>query len=363
MKQRPLKKATLNPRLRGLAGMRRSKLRTFVVSALLPSCAVGLLLWAGAAPAETSSARRRMQPAAGGAHRTPTPHAASNPSLRFGGPSYSSAALKLFNAAAVTPTANSIDSSQFFVRQHYLDFLNREPDARGLQFWTGDLDSCGADAACLEVKKVNVSAAFFLSIEFQQTGYLVYRAYQAAYGRRIKSAVPLTLREFIPDTQAIGRGVVVGAADWERQVEANQQAFFDDFVLRPQFLSAYPATVSSTAFIDSLNANTGGSLSQAEHDTLVSELDTGVKTRAQALRAVCEDTDFSAREKNRAFVLMQYYGYLRRNPDDAPEPGRNFGGWNFWLGKLDENNGNFVQAEMVKAFITSTEYRQRFGQP
>jgi hypothetical protein len=78
---------------------------------------------------------------------------------------------------------------------------------------------------------------------------------------------------------------------------------------------------------------------------------------------VAEDSDFDAREKNRAFVLMQYFGYLRRNPSDAPEPGLNFGGYNFWLQKLNQFGGDFRAAEMVKAFITSAEYRARFGQP
>ncbi|HXI24449.1 MAG TPA: hypothetical protein VNG71_11350, partial [Pyrinomonadaceae bacterium] len=68
-------------------------------------------------------------------------------------------------------------------------------------------------------------------------------------------------------------------------------------------------------------------------------------------------------EFNRAFVLMQYFGYLRRNPDDAPEANRDFSGFNFWLNKLNQFGGNFVQAEMVKAFLSSTEYRQRFGPP
>ncbi|HYY96490.1 MAG TPA: hypothetical protein VE713_18440, partial [Pyrinomonadaceae bacterium] len=71
----------------------------------------------------------------------------------------------------------------------------------------------------------------------------------------------------------------------------------------------------------------------------------------------------SRREGNRAFVLMEYFGYLRRNPNEAPEPTLDFQGYNFWLSKLNSFNGNFVQAEMVKAFITSIEYRQRFGQP
>ena len=76
---------------------------------------------------------------------------------------------------------------------------------------------------------------------------------------------------------------------------------------------------------------------------------------------MAEDADFARAEKSRAFVLMQYFGYLRRNPDDPPDT--NFDGYNFWLNKLNQFDGNFVQAEMVKAFITSIEYRQRFGQP
>ncbi len=63
-----------------------------------------------------------------------------------------------------------------------------------------------------------------------------------------------------------------------------------------------------------------------------------------------------------AFVLMQYFGYLRRNPNDPPEPTLDFQGYNFWLNKLNQFNGDFRAAEMVKAFLVSTEYRQRFGQ-
>jgi hypothetical protein len=64
---------------------------------------------------------------------------------------------------------------------------------------------------------------------------------------------------------------------------------------------------------------------------------------------------------DRAFVLMEYFGYLRRNPDAAPEASLNFAGFNFWLAKLDSFSGNFLNAEMVKAFISSAEYRHRFG--
>jgi hypothetical protein len=157
----------------------------------------------------------------------------------------------------------------------------------------------------------------------------------------------------------VGRGVVVNAPGWEFQLENNRRTFFDQFVLRPQFLAAYPAALPAAAFVDALNANTGGALSQLERDLLVNDLNSGAKTRAQALRAVAEDADFDAREKSRAFVLMQYFGYLRRNPDDAPNA--DFSGYDFWLQKLNSFGGNFITAEMVKAFITSGEFQQRFG--
>jgi len=96
-------------------------------------------------------------------------------------------------------------------------------------------------------------------------------------------------------------------------------------------------------------------------DMLIRSLDAGIITRAQALRLIAEFDRLRIKEFNRAFVLMEYFGYLRRNPDDPPD--NNLNGFNFWLAKLDQFNGNFVQVDMVRAFIKSTEYRGRFGPP
>jgi hypothetical protein len=98
-----------------------------------------------------------------------------------------------------------------------------------------------------------------------------------------------------------------------------------------------------------------------QRDVLVDALNQGNISRAEALRLMVEDADFRAKELNRAFVLMEYFGYLRRNPDDPPD--NNLAGYNFWLAKLNQFNGNFQQAEMVKAFLRSAEYRGRFGPP
>ena len=250
------------------------------------------------------------------------------------------------------PATNPIDEAEIFVCQHYHDFLNRDPDPAGLAFWTNEITSCGADAACIDLKRQNVSAAFFLSIEFQNTGFLVERAYQAALNR-----FPLYL-EFIPDTQRIGRGVIIGQPGADALLEANKQAFFNQFVTRPEFIALFGG-LTNAQYVDALNANTGGSLSDSERTALVTGLNNATLTRAQVLRSVAEDAEFTDSEFNRAFVLMQYFGYLRRNPNDPPDT--NFDGFNFWLNKLNEFNGNFIAAEMVKAFITSIEYRQRFA--
>jgi hypothetical protein len=256
----------------------------------------------------------------------------------------------------------------FYVGQHYVDFLNREADAPGLAFWTNEITSCGANAQCAEVKKINVSGAFFLSIEFQNTGYLVERIYKSAYGDAtspgVAGTVPvIRLEEFLPDTLRIGQGIIVGQGNWQAQIEANKQAFALEFVTRQRFLTAFPTSMTPAQFVDKLRQNTGAALSQADRDTLVAQLTANNTTagRAAALRSVAEDAELQQAEKNRAFVLMQYYGYLRRNPNDAPEPTLNFAGWKFWLDKLNQFGGDFVRAEMVKAFITSSEYKQRFG--
>jgi hypothetical protein len=255
----------------------------------------------------------------------------------------------------------------FFVRQHYIDFLSREPDAAGLAFWKGELSGCGLDAACLETKRINVSAAFFQSIEFQETGYFVHRIYKTAFGDTTSPGVPGTVPiirfgEFLIDAQKVGRGVVVGPGPWQQQLEANKVAFTLEIAQSQRFLVAYPFSMTTEEFVDKLNQNAGGVLTQAERDQLVAEVNSGsVSARALILRRFVEDEDLKRNELRRAFVLMQYFGYLRRNPDDSPEPGLNFGGWKFWLDKLNEFDGDFVRAEMVKAFLSSDEYRHRFG--
>ena len=269
---------------------------------------------------------------------------------------------------------NPIDTPSFFVRVHYLDFLNREPDQSGLDFWTNQITSCGSDQACIQLRRINVSAAFYLSIEFQQTGYLVERIYKSSFGDASGTStlggthplsVPIVrLNEFLLDTQQIGQGVVVNAPGWEMVLENNKQAFTLDFVQRSRFTTALPTSLTPAQFVNQLFLNAGVTPSASDRQAAINEFGSATNTsdvaaRSRALRDVAENSIFSSQEFNRGFVLMQYFGYLRRNPNDPQDT--DYTGYEFWLNKLNLFNGNFVAAEMVKAFITSVEYRQRFG--
>ncbi len=255
----------------------------------------------------------------------------------------------------------TINDSDFFVHTHYVDFLSRLPEPAGFSFWDNEIRSCGTNASCIELKRINVSAAFFLSIEFQNTGFLVYRIHKSAFGDLTGKPVPVTRETFMPDTRNIANGIIVGQQGWEQAIENNKVAFTQAFVQRPEFQAAYPNTMSADQFVTQLDTNAGLVLNSSEKAQIVANLSLGPTDpvrRAAALRSVAENSNLQQREFNKAFVLMQYFGYLRRNPDSAPDA--NFDGYNFWLTKLNQFNGNFVQAEMVKAFISSIEYGQRF---
>lgn len=249
---------------------------------------------------------------------------------------------------------NPLDTPEYFVRQHYLDFLDREPDESGFNFWSDQLLECGNDAACRERRTINVSAAYFLSIESQQTGALIDRLYRASYGRS-----PL-YAEFMPDRAALARGVVVGRSGWEGLLAANEESFIHNWVERAAFHAAYDG-LANQDYVDALIANTGAGSDPAESNdptnnalALVNGLNAGTLSRADVLKQIAHSESFARARFNEAFVMMEYFGFLRRDPDSR--------GFHFWLDKLNEFDGNFERADMVKAFLVSGEYRGRFAQ-
>ena len=258
------------------------------------------------------------------------------------------------------PVRDASFNSDFFVRQHYVDFLNREPDASGRAFWVGQTTGCGSTDPL--VCRVNVSAAFFLSIEFQETGFYAIRVQRVAFGRRSNNpATRVTYRELIREQRQVGEGVVVGQAGYEQLLEANKNAYAAQVAAGGQFAARFPQATAES-YVDALYASAGVQPTATERQQAANAYNAaggGAGGRAAALRRVADSNSVRAAELNTAFVLLQYHGYLRRNPTDAPNTDDS--GYQFWLGKLNEFGGNYVAAEMVKAFITSAEYQQRFG--
>ncbi len=272
------------------------------------------------------------------------------------------------------PQFITIADNDFFVQQQYIDFLNRMPDSSGFNFWLGQITSCGSNQPCIDVARINDSGAFFLSIEFQQTGYLVERMYKVAYGDQTGVstiggthniiAPIVTYGEFLPDVKQIGNGVVVNQGDWQTQLNNNKIAFSQAFVQRSRFTSKYPTSLTPTAFVNQMADLAGVPANDADRAKAINEFgsagDTSdVAARGRAVRDIAENATLASQETNRAFVLMQYFGYLRRDPNNG-NGDVDHTGYDFWLTKLNQANGNFISAEMVKAFITSTEYTNRF---
>ncbi len=283
---------------------------------------------------------------------------------------------------------NQIDEAAFFVRQHYLDFLNREPDAPGLAFWTGEITECSDPANrhpgesledCTQRKRANTSAAFFLSPEFQNTGSFVLRVYWGTLGKLTSAqcpGVPQNLpghcrpryTDYIADMATVSQGIVVNNQLVPSVINANKRAFVEQFITRTEFQTIY-GSLTPAQFVDKLSQTTGVALSSADRTALIDEITANPANKANVVFKVVDGTNtiadgalvfqttygkaFYEQQFNDTFVFMQYIGYLRRNPDQA--------GFDHWLGKLNQF-GNWVDAQLVLAFIVSPEYRQRFLQ-
>lgn len=248
----------------------------------------------------------------------------------------------VFTAEAdATATANAIDSSEFFVRQQYLDFLGREPERSGFAYWSDQLNSCHGEIDCVRNRRIDVSAAFFLSDEFKDTGSFVYRLYRGTLGRQLR------YDEFSGD-----RGQVVGGAN----LESSKAAFANAFVQRAEFAQKYQSNTGADSFVDALlqtMREAAGVDLAGERASLVSRYQSGDSTtasRALVIRELVDKAAFTNAVYNESFVAMQYYGYLRRNPDRQ--------GFDFWLGVMNSTGDH---RGMVCSFITSAEYQHRFS--
>ena len=235
-------------------------------------------------------------------------------------------------AATGCPTPNPIDCPEYFVRQHYFDFLGREPDPAGFADWLSALNNCAAgDASC---DRVHISGAFFQSPEFQERGYFAYRQYSVALGRKPDYS------EFMPDLQRVSGFLTT------EQLEAAKAALIADFMSRSVFVARYNG-LGNSGYVDTLLSFARVALPNRQ--ALIDSLNSGTKTRAQVLREIMESKEVYEKYYNESFVVMQYFGFLRRDPDAL---------YLDWIQELD-STGN--SRNMINGFVNSTEYRRRFG--
>ncbi len=229
-----------------------------------------------------------------------------------------------FMATSTDNGLNPLDTTEYFVRQQYVDFLGREPEEKGFNDWTDTINNCAANNTSCD--RVHVSEMFFRSPEFQQRGYFVYRFYSTAFGQKPDYAA------FAPD---LGR--VSGFLTTD-QLEAAKTAYANDFTMRPAFALWY-GSLSNSAFVDELMHTAGVNLTNRQ--TLIDSLNNKTASRAQVLRQIAESGEVSAK--------MEYFGYLHRDPDAL------------YLNWIDVLNQGGDSRHMVEGFVNSQEYRRQFG--
>lgn len=228
----------------------------------------------------------------------------------------------------------TIKDSDFFVQQHYIDFLGRMPEPGGFAFWMNILNTCSDINNNPNCDRTFVSSRFFMSDEFQERGYFAYRLYDALLGRLAH------YQEFIDDVKRLN-----GPQTVAEQVK-NKEAYVKDFVARAEFQGLFGQYTTADAFVNALCAKAG--VTPATKQTIVQ---LAAQDKGLAVKAFIETPEVSAKFYDRGFISMQYYGYLRREPEAN--------GFQFWQNKMIETNHDY--RFMVSGFIKSDEYKLRFG--
>ncbi|MEA2205794.1 MAG: hypothetical protein QOE77_2570 [Blastocatellia bacterium] len=248
-----------------------------------------------------------------------------------------------FTATTSGESENPLDTPDYFVRQQYVDILGREPDEEGFTYWSNEINLCGTNAACVNTRRRDVAAAFFVEQEFQQTGSFIYNLYASALGRQPRFV------EYAPDRKLVFGG---------ENLAVRKQSFVENFAQRAEFVAKYQGNVTAESFVDAVIANVQATMAvdlSGDRGSLLAAYNNGANLAASRSQVVCQLAEnglVQAATFNSAFVLTEYFGYLRRDPDP--------GGYEFWLNVLSNREpGNY--RGMVCSFITSTEYQSRFG--
>jgi hypothetical protein len=246
---------------------------------------------------------------------------------------------------SIAPAANPLTDSNFFVRQQYVDFLGRAPEQEGFEAWVRTLDDCQVgDKSCDDVQ---VSSGFYRSDEFSGRGYFVYRLYDATLGR-----LP-HYDEFMNGMSRLSELTATLSFD------AAKAQLTRELMARPEFSSRFGSLEDSAHaedFVTSLERAAGVVVSN--HAQLVGDRRNGASKPEDTVRSFVETPEVHERFYIRGFVAMQYFGYLRREPEAD--------GFRAWVDTITYGLNGATPGDyrvLINGFVHAQEYRNRFGQP
>lgn len=183
--------------------------------------------------------------------------------------------------------------------------------------------------------------------QYRSWSQSVYRFYIASYGRMPRYS------ELLADVELLGRGVAVGSTDEKPKLAANLTELATAWMARPQFQSQYQH-LGGEQYVDDLAVHSGITLDKTERGALVDKLNRGAITRADVLLELVGRPEFADKEEIRSLVLLYYFGYFLRNPDDPPD--NNLEGFNYWVGQV-ETSGD--KGRLSRGFLAAGEYKDR----
>jgi hypothetical protein len=283
---------------------------------------------------------------------------------------YGSVKVKPVRLRPGTNTVITIADYDFFIQQQYIDFLRRFPEsAAALKFYTDILNGCNPnDVECIKYTRGALSANFFRSPEFQRKGAYVVNLTNVTIGQRPKTAAEINdpskverphYTEFMTDL-----GSISTPTDDPVLTEQKKDALAVAWLQRAEIQAKF-GSLSNTQFVQTLESTAGVTLPNEAQ--LISDLNTNAKTKAQVLRLVAESTQVVDKFYKPNFVTMEYFGYLRRDPEDCHNsanwggPDANSCGFIFHNNRFNLSpDKDFIENTIVRGFIESPEYFGRF---
>lgn len=229
-----------------------------------------------------------------------------------------------FDATVTGAMPTPLNDDTEFVRQVYRDFLNREADQGGLDYWVSQL-STGARTRAAVVEQ------YLLSPEFGEKVAPVARLYFAYFLR-------------IPDYG--------GLMYWVGEYASGNRTLndiSDFFASSSEFQTTY-SSLDNARFVDLIYINLFNRTPDPDGRAYwISELDAGNRTRGGVMTFFSDSPEYRELMAHKIYVTMTYIGLLRRAPEQ--------GGFDYWVGRMGQGDSG---QGLIDLFLASQEYAARF---